>query len=48
LIFALGIDPNSGFQDRCTEETAVSTKRGFESLTSWCNAGDIRCRILHL
>ena len=48
LIFVLGIDPNSGFQDRCTGETAVSTKRGFESSTSRCSAGDIRCRILHL
>ena len=38
----------NGFQDRCTGETAVSTKRGFESSTSWCSAGDIQCRILHL
>src|SRR5437016_7612967 len=45
---ALPIYPNSVFQDRCTGETAVSTKRGFESSTSWCSAGDIQCRILHL
>ena len=38
----------NGFLDRCTGETAVSTKRGFESSTSWCSAGDIQCRILHL
>ena len=37
---------HSGFLDRCTGETAVSTKREFESPPSWCNAGDIQCRTL--
>jgi hypothetical protein len=42
VIFALGIDPYIGFQDRRTGETVVSTKRGFEPLTPWRGATDIQ------
>src|SRR6266436_6890506 len=35
-------DPYISFQDPRTGETALSTKRGFESPTSWCGAGDVQ------